>query len=216
LVSALPAVDAAALAARLAATIFAPLAILVAARFRLLGHWTVPIWTRLTRAARRFPRLLALPATKSGARTPAARTAPGGSPPIRLPAGRAFLLERLRHEAACYTARLDALLNEPATVAALVAAPAALRALRPFCRLLGVDLPPALRPPRRPRAQRLPAPDPVLPSDSRLGRNLACPFPAPPPARAARNPAVPQDGCYCSNPSASPFWPFPRATAPPV
>lgn len=186
------------LAERLAA-ILGPLAILVAARFRILGPWTVPIWTRLTRAARRIARLLANP--------PAPRTAPraalarGGPPPIALPGRNGFLLDLLKHEAAYFTSRLDRLLAEPEAAAQLAANPAALRALRPFCRLLGVTFPPSLRPPRRPK----PAPA-MLPSAPRLGRNDACPPPDPPPPRSP----VPPDGCWCSNPAAGPYWPFPR------
>lgn len=192
-------------------SLFARLAVLVAASFRVIGPvWTTPIWIRVTRAGRRLAGLLArAPATPRPRAPGAARSRPG-KPPIRLPAARGFLLVLLKHEAAHFTQRLDSLLADPVAVADLLARPAALRALRPFCRLLGVTLPEPLRPPRRPRRARpgLASPPGMLPSAPRIGRTLACPPPAPSPGRP-----VPPEGCWCSNPAAGPYWPFPRRPA---
>ena len=195
------------LAFRLVA-IFAPLAVLVAARFRVLGPWTVPIWTRLTRAGRRLARLLANPPSLPRPRKSRATGTRIGAPPIPLPQARAFLLTHLKHEAALYTQRLERLLTDPQLVADLIARPAALRTLRPFCRLLGVTLPQALRPVRATKPSRPVKPAPaMLPSGPRLGRNLACPPSAPPPRPVL---SVPPDGCWCANPASGPYWPFPR------
>ena len=72
--------------------VFAPLAVLLVARFRLLGRWAVPILNRLNRAHRRLTTLLAHLAAGRAFRPPSSRPrAPqsGGPPPIRLPARRA-------------------------------------------------------------------------------------------------------------------------------
>jgi hypothetical protein len=184
--------------------ILAPLAVLVAARFRILGPWTVPIWTRLTRATRRLARILASPPATRRSRAPRATLSRGGPAPISLPPAHGFLLVHLKHEAAHYTQRLESLFAEPETCARLAASPAAMRTLRPFCRLLGVALPPALRPPRRPRPARVAVIAPALGS---------APEPLAPPSRLR----FPSEGCWCRSPASSPFWPFPRghATAPP-
>jgi hypothetical protein len=158
--------------ARRLALILAPLAALVAARFRLLGPITVPLWTRLTRASRRLARLMVR--LESGKPRPHRPGRRGGPRPPRLPNGHAWLVRALRHEAAAYALQLDALLAEPATQDLLAAAPTAARTLRPICRMLGLD-PPALR---RPPAA-IPAPEPE-------------PEPSPPPPPTQLGPTPPR------------------------
>jgi hypothetical protein len=124
----------------------------------------VPLYHRLTAAARRFTRL----ADRVHAGRPARRPRDGKGrkggrkPHVRLPHARAWLLKDLKHEAALYTLRLEALLAEPAMATLLAAAPQAARILRPLCHMLGANpaalppLPP--RQPRKPRARKPRAP----------------------------------------------------------
>ena len=194
--------EAAAHFARCLDAVFAPLALLVAARFRLLGHWTVPLWIRLNRANRRLAKLLAHLAagrlTKPRAPTsPPSAPRSGGPPPLRLPTRRFWLVILLRHEAAAYMHRLEIVLNNPATASLLAANPDAARriarTLAPLCQILGVTNPHA--PPRKPRRRR-PRPRAATIPKPRRSRAL----PEPPPALTA-------DG-YMIPPSASPpAWP---------
>jgi hypothetical protein len=155
--------------------LFAPLLLLIAARFRILGPVTVPLWTRLNRARQRLARLLAclaagpLPPPRAPATPRAPRTPRGSSPPVRLPAGRGWLLAVLRHEAAVFTGRLEALLADPEVQSVLAAAPQAARILRPIARSLGCAPGPlALEAPRAPRVRK-PRPRPA-PKPKRLTR----------------------------------------------
>jgi hypothetical protein len=131
--------------------IFAPLLILIAARFRILGPVTLPLWKRINRTRQTLARLLATLAAGRLPRRQAPRPGRGGSTPIRLPTRHGWLLDMLLHEAAVFTMRLNALLDDPAMIATLAAAPGVARKLRPISRLLGISPPPALRLPERPR-----------------------------------------------------------------
>ena len=205
--------DAASNFARQLDAFFVPLAVLLVARFRLLGHWAVPLLTRLNRAHRRLAKLLArlaegrIPTCRASSSHP--RASRGGPPPIRLPGRRFWLILLLRHEAAVYRVRLEAALNDPATAALLAANPAAARSiartLSPFCQLLGVTNPHA--PPRTPRRRR---------PRSRIAAIPAAQKPPTPKASRARAPALTTDGYMIHPPSRPPSWPpLPRLATPP-
>ena len=105
-----------------------------------LSGFTVLLFSRLSRAARRFHRALTGPQAKVRARR--ARTDQAGTArtrPLALPSGRGWILRELGWDAAAFLTYLEALLAEIETQAALVAAPRAGRILRPICRMLGVQ-----------------------------------------------------------------------------
>jgi hypothetical protein len=163
------------------AFILTALALVVAAHFRTLGPHTVPLWTRITRAAGRIARLMAR--LEAGRLRPPARNRQGrrgGPPPASLPREYGWLVHRLRHEAAMATYRFERLLDEPETAQILAAAPGVARILRPICRLLAVNAP-ILRParPTPPAPAAPPAP----------GRPAAA---EPAPAQAAPDQAAPK------------------------
>jgi hypothetical protein len=133
------------------ALILAGLCAVVARRFlqqpNLLAL-TIPLWTRLNRASRRFERLMAqlaagrLPRHAASRRGECSRGA-SGAPAHRertfhLPHGKGWLTRALGHEAAAYAAQLAHLLAEPGMAELLAAAPSAGRILRPLCRMLGL------------------------------------------------------------------------------
>jgi hypothetical protein len=73
----------------------------------------------------------------------------------------AWLIRMLPYEAACFGSQLQHQFSQPEMMALLEAAPQVGRLLRPLCRMLAIELPPALRlPPRppRPRKPRKPRP----------------------------------------------------------
>ncbi len=197
--------------ARRIALIVAGLAALVAHRFLReprLASLIVPLWTRLTRTARRFDRLMTRLAanrlhkprpTKLRHRTPdAARATP-------LPAGHGWLIRALPHEAAAYAAQLDSLLAESGVADLLAAHPAAGRILRPLGRMLGLRAP-ALNP-------NTPKPNTPNRSTPNRGTQAASRRAAPP--HRAPVPSPPPDRSY--RPSATwprAHWPRPhRPTA---
>lgn len=134
--------------ARRLGAIVAGLAALVAWRFLRLPHLValiIPLWTRLTRAARRFERLVLRPARPPKPRAgPAEKSQLGSADNARphsaaLPSGRGWLVRELGYEAVAFGLQLEALLAEPAMQAMLAALPGAGRILRPLCRMLGVS-----------------------------------------------------------------------------
>lgn len=148
------------------------LLIVVAAHFRVLAHFTLPAWTRISRARQRLARLLARLANGTYPRPRLARPeAPSrkrGPPAPYVPRGKLWLIARIGYQAAGRGAQIQHLLDDPQTRAVLDAAPAhavaaIARALRPICRTLGVTLPPQLQPPSRPQ----PAPKPRAPKPPR-------------------------------------------------
>lgn len=167
-------------------SILAPLLLVVVAHSRILGHLTLPLWTRISRARQLFARLLARLAAgraprPSGARTRRARPAPppapdgsggvaiGASPVPALSRRFAWVVLRIGYQAAGLASQLNHLLQQPGAAEAIAASPGAARSMRPLCRMLGIDLPPALRrpaPPRRPGPPRpkLPPPKPSCPA----------------------------------------------------
>jgi len=161
------------------------LALLVAARFRVLGVLSNPLWTRVTRANARLTRLLGqlaagcLPRRRQRLPRPQSRDVTAPMPP-RLPRGRAWIVRMLGYEAVGHAAQLESLLRNPATVALLAAAPTAARTLRPLCRMLGVELPPELQlPPRPPRPR---------PNRDKPARPAAPPHPPMRPIYPSRHP----------------------------
>ena len=157
------------LAGRLDA-IFAAIALVVAAHFRILGPWTSPIWARFNRANRRLQALLAhlaagrLPRPHAPReRRPSTPDPMNPAPLLPLPRAWAWLVRKIGYRAAGYGAQLQYLLDDPAMLAVIVAAPTAGRTLRPFCRLLGVTLPAVLQLPPRKRKPHSPQARPAQP-----------------------------------------------------
>ena len=172
--------------ARRLGVILAGLAALIARRFPrdpFRAPLIRPLWTHLSRAARRLECVFARLATALP--PPPRRPHPSG--PYRrpvLPTRRGWLVAALGPEAAAYASQIASLLAEPAAADALARSLAARRTLAPIRRMLG------LTPPRRPgapasaspRVRPLPRPAPA-----------AAPRPTPPPwlrdaapSRAAR------------------------------
>lgn len=151
------------------------LLIVVAAHFRVLAHFTLPAWTRISRARQRLARLLARLANGTYPRPrparPEASPRKGGPPAPYVPRGKLWLIAKIGYQAAGRGAQIQYLLDDPQTRAVLDAAPAhavaaIARALRPICRILGITLPPQLQPP--PRPQPAPKPRPAKPSRPKL------------------------------------------------
>ena len=164
------------------ASILAGLAALIARRFLrdpFRAPLIVPLWTHLTRAARRlkcaFARLAAgLPAPKP--------RRPHASGPYRrpvLPTRPAWLVAALGSEAAAYASQLKSLLAEPEAADALARSLAARRTLAPISRMLGLAAPRRRQPRARPQPPPPLAPAIVHPTPPPWLRD-------PPPARTAR------------------------------
>ena len=159
---------AAQLAARLTPVILA-LLVLVAAKFRILGDTTTPLWNRISRIRQRLSRLLEAvaqgrrPRQRKPTPIPSPRKCqPTPRPPMPHPNLHGWLVAKLGWEAAAYTSQLQHVLEDPQAQSALADAialsPGIARNLRPLCRLLGVPLPPCLHLPPRPRPVRKPRP----------------------------------------------------------
>ena len=183
--------------------ILGALAILIAARFRILGDHTNPLWTRMNRIGRRITRLMARLA--AGRPLPARQPRRGPRPQSpnprlrapELPRSYAWLVRTLGYEAAAYRAQLEALLEGPEFAALFAASPdmaaRAGRTLRPLCHLLALTPPIALqRPPPPPRPARPRPPVPPSPHPSRppvrqpiglFGLPRLAPFPIFPPRK---------------------------------
>jgi hypothetical protein len=140
--------------------ILASLAALVARRFLrdpFRAALIVPLWTHLTRAARRLDRAFAHLAAAHVQAPKPSRPRPGGSHlKPALPTRRGWLVAALGPEAAAYASQIESLLAEPAAADALARSLAARRTLAPIRRMLGL-VPPR---PRRPRVRARPQPPP--------------------------------------------------------
>jgi len=138
----------------------------------------LPLWTHLTRAARRLNRAF----TRLAAALPTPPRRSRASGPHRRPAfptRRGWLAAALGPEAAAYATQIESLLAEPEAADALARSLAARRTLAPIRRMLGLT-PPRLRRPRvRVRPQPPPVPAVVRPTPPPWLRD-------PPPSRAAR------------------------------
>jgi len=175
--------------------IMAALAALVASRFlrqARLVPLIIPLWNRITRAARRLERLMARIAAgklpQPGAPTSASPGAPtsaspraaaaaatpdapakaprrGGPHSNVLPRGIFWLIGVLGYEAAGLASQLEALLAEAAAVELLAAVPAVGRITRPMKRLLaiGARQPRAARPKPAPKAKAKEPPEFIPP-----------------------------------------------------
>jgi len=129
-----------------------------------LGPLATPIWNRISRTRVRLARALAHLAaghTRHPTQPRAPRPAPREKDPrSHVPVRRhAWLGALLDHHVRAYASQLEFLLARPGAAALIAASPGARRTLRPLCRMLGTELPAALRPPPRPPRAR-PARDP--------------------------------------------------------
>ena len=150
------------------------------AKDRNSGPWIVEVCTRVSRLTARLLRLLAqletgtLPPPRKRpkrAPTPKLEAKPEADLPAR-PArpklSRAFgWLGRTVWEARISGSQLKTLLDEPEVQEFLAATPQAGRILHPLCQMLGVELPPVLQLPARPRAKRPPRPKRARPKRPR-------------------------------------------------
>jgi hypothetical protein len=140
----------------------------------------LPLWTHLSRAARRlngaFARLAAGFPPRPRAAKPSA-SGPHSKPAF--PTRRGWLVAALGPEAAAYASQIESLLAEPAAADALARSLAARRTLAPIRRMLGLTPPRPRRPRSRRRPQPPPAPAVVRPTPPPWLRD-------PPPSRAAR------------------------------
>ncbi len=172
-------------------TILASTLLMIAAQFRLLGAFTLPIWTRFSRARVRLARLLAKLAAGTWRPSPPRAADPNrkhGAPAPYSPRGRLRLIRKAGYHAAAFGSQLSFLLQNPNTQTLLATAPpealaAMARTLRPLCHLLGVEVPPALRPAPRPPQEPEGGPSPTKPSK---------PKPAKPTPEPHRHPIDPQ------------------------
>ena len=143
----------------------------------LAGTVILLICTRLQRMAARIARLAARaaagPLPPPRPRPPRPRPAPS-QPYQRLPRRHAWLVVTVP-AASAMAEHLRALLADPAAQALIAAAPQLGRTLRPLCRMLGVRLPPILRPPPRAKAGGTRPADPPRADPARP----LCPSPAP-------------------------------------
>ena len=105
----------------------------------------VLIWTRLKRAERQVVDLLTRFRDGRLRVVTGSRRAGGGGGGVRsqmpatLPRGFAWLIPLVPQWAAGYASQLRVVLAEPEMVALIAAAPQARRALRPMCRMLGIE-----------------------------------------------------------------------------
>jgi hypothetical protein len=198
--------------ARRLGVIVAGLAAVVARRFLREPHLvalTVPLWGRITRAARRFGRVMAALAAGRPPRPSHAgrsRSAPDHPPPApshpRLPQGRDWLVRVLGWEAAGFGSQLEAMLREPGVAEMLAASSAACRILRPLCRMLAVhdDALPAA--PKRARAAA-----PITPAPA-----TAAPAAPPRPHQRVRRERIAHPATFAATPAP---WDGPLPEAPP-
>ncbi len=158
--------------ARRLGAILAGLAALVARRFLrdpFRAHLILPLWTHLSRAARRLNRAFARLAAGLPLRPRAAKPHPASprrAPASGLPTRPGWLVAALGPEAAAYASQIESLLAEPAAADALARSLAARRTLAPIRRMLGLAAPRLrvrVRPQSRPAtAAARPAPPPWL------------------------------------------------------
>jgi hypothetical protein len=152
-------------------------------------HLIAAIVSRIQRIKHRFARLAAR--IEAGSYAPRSVAAPESKaagqrrppPPNKLPNFPGWLLPLETSAAAC-RGQLEALLQDAEMVALMAAAPAAMaRVLRPLCRMLALDLPPAL-------ATRASQADPP-PDSPPTAPTRAAPPRRPPPSRPAAPPPLP-------------------------
>ncbi|MCX7378681.1 MAG: hypothetical protein NTY94_18270 [Alphaproteobacteria bacterium] len=126
-----------------------------------LGPLATPIWNRISRTRVRLARAMAHLANGHTPRPARPRTprphqaAREKDPRSHVPVRRhAWLGALLDHHVRAYASQFEFLLARPGAAALIAASPGATRTLRPLCRMLGTELPAALRLPPRPRPAR--------------------------------------------------------------
>ncbi|MDX5932649.1 hypothetical protein [Acidiphilium acidophilum] len=163
------------------------------------------ISTRLTRIIERFAAIVsrdrATPAqpAETPARKPRptpGREPPPGPAPLRLPYHFAWLLRlvppTITQGNAAVNGRIgiQSLLDDPELLALIARNRAAGRLFRPLCHMLGIQTPPLLRRPKRPRAPDPTPPDPTPPAEPpRRRQPRAAPRPSPFPSKPRTPPA---------------------------
>ncbi len=172
------------------------LIVLLETRSHLLGRFAAPLCRRMIRLKERLLHLLADVAEGRLPRPHRPHPAPAEpkarKPTLPIPRSRLWILARLGWQAAGRASQLSTLLHAPDVATTIAMSPGATRALRPLCHLLGIDLPPPLRP----NAQRATTPD----------ATKATPDPgAHPPNQLPDAATTPQSGVGCIPPTLSVF-----------
>lgn len=145
----------------------------------------VQAWTRLRRLCARFTALaaaveagrFAAPRLRRKARRPGAP-----SSAVRLPSRFGWLLDLAQHvDTRIARTQVEHWLADPAVTALVETAPQSGRILRPLCRMLAIEPPPALRLPKRVRVRRAPPPAAAAPAGPPPARPswLSAPLSAP-------------------------------------
>lgn len=143
--------------------ILASIARLIFGRVFFLGDLAARLHNRVGSVRRRLAALMAHLAAGTLPRQRTPHPGQKGGPPIPYLSRRStWVITTFGHHAAGYASQLQFLLNDPATLATLAAAPpaaqkSASRILRPLCHILGVTLPPILQrqaPAAKPRIRR--------------------------------------------------------------
>ena len=93
---------------------------------------------------------------------------------LYIPQAKGWLLADLKHEAAYFRLRLEALLEDPAVAELIANTPRAARILRPLCHMLAMA--PACLPPRKPRARKPAKPKPKAERKPRLRYPVMPPY----------------------------------------
>ncbi len=161
----------------------------IAARFRILGPLTMPLWRRVSRARQRLARFLAACATGRLPRPrppQAGRTHGAGAvrKAAAFPMRRGWFVHLLGYEAAGYRAQLTRVLRDPEAATILAASPGAARTMRALCHMLGIDLPEPLR--------RTPPPPCAVPPSAVPPSRLGAAIPAPGRGAASARGSVPE------------------------
>lgn len=151
----------------------------------------VLLWNRLSGITRRFAAIAAHPAARL--RPPGRRRARPAPPYRRLPQAKGWLI-RLARDSAPFASQLRHLLAQPEMAELLAAAPRALRALRPLCRMLAIP-PPTIPPPASP-PPTIPPPTIPPPGKASVAPPLSHPRYPTPPNPPASHPPNPAEPCF--------------------
>jgi hypothetical protein len=158
----------------------------------LILHRLIALSHRFRRFAERIAAGRAFPRPRGTVRKPAT---PRKRTPDPLPRKHGWLGNFLP-EMAAHRGNLSALLQTPEMAALIAAAPAQMgRALRPLCRMLGLQPPPSIAPPprrrRAPKPRPAPEPMPSWPHDPRKRTRLGFYKGGPPPFPSTASPRGP-------------------------
>ena len=154
---------------------------LIAQQILVLGHRTMPFWSRISRARQRLARLLTNLAAGRLPRQYAQHPNQKASPrAIYIPTRPGWMIYTIGYRAVGFASQFNHPLQSPEIQALLATAPPATlaslgRTLRPLCRILGLTVPTALLPSprsREPEGGPAPRPPPKPPKPAPLPKLL--------------------------------------------